>query len=106
VLLTKPFGPEELVGALEAIDGAGAPRLSLCTYCGAERPPRTLRVFTQKKSVDHWAALRPVLEAPEVGFEAHRPSENLQLRLTATIPVHVTEVRGWVRTGLKQVGRR
>jgi hypothetical protein len=40
----------------------------------------------------------PCWRLPEVGFEAHRPSENLQLRLTATIPVHVTEVRGWLRT--------
>ena len=81
-----------------------APSEQQCTCCGAERPTTKVRVFTPRHPNGSWRLCQCCWQFLEVGFKAHRPTENLEQRLSAVVPVNSTEVRGWIKTGLKQVG--
>jgi hypothetical protein len=63
-------------------------------------------VFTRKEPDGSWGLCRRCWRFLEVGFGAHRPTEDLQQRLASPVPIHAAEARGWITTGLAQVGRR
>src|SRR5262249_38270106 len=73
----------------------------LCASCGAERPTRTARVFTPEHTRTSWLLCQRCWRFLEVGFKTHRPTEDLEQRLGAAIPLNSTELRGWIKTGLK-----
>jgi K+-sensing histidine kinase KdpD len=77
----------------------------LCAYCGMEHPTRRARVFTRAHPSGYWQLCESCWRFLEVGFEAHQPTQDLEQRLDAPVPVNAAEVRGWIKTGLRQVGR-
>jgi CheY-like chemotaxis protein len=104
--LSKPFDLDQLAAALEDLGvetHASAPH---CTYCGAETATRDLRVFTRAQPDDRWQLCDRCWMFLGVGFQAHRPAEDLEQRLSEPIPIHAAEARGWISTGLARVGRQ
>jgi hypothetical protein len=104
--LRKPFDLDQLAAALEGLGVTDAHLVRLCTYCGAERPTDAVRVFTRKDPDGCWWLCHRCWRFLEVGFGAHRPTEDLRQRLASPVPIHAAEARGWIKTGLAQVGRR
>jgi hypothetical protein len=70
------------------------------------RPTRTLRVFAREHPNGCWRLCERCWKFLAVGFRAHRPTDDLQQRLDSPVPIHAAEARGWITTGLAQVGRR
>jgi CheY-like chemotaxis protein len=103
--LRKPFDLDQLAAALEELGVTDAPVVRVCTYCGAERPTYVMRVFTRTDPDGRWRLCQRCWRFLEVGFGAHRPTQDLQQRLEGPVPIHATEARGWITTGLAQVGR-
>ena len=104
--LRKPFDLDQLAAALEDLGiepRASGPR---CTYCGAETAIRELRVFARAQPDGRWQLCDRCWRFLEAGFRAHRPAEDLAQRLSEPSPIHAAEARGWIRTGLAQVGRQ
>jgi hypothetical protein len=75
-----------------------------CAYCGASQVTRSARVFTLQRPRGSWRLCQRCWRFLQAGFRAHRPGEDLEERLAGTVPVNSAEVRGWIKTGLKQVG--
>ena len=105
--LSKPFDLDELADALEGIGvDAGASGSRQCTYCGAERMLREVRVFARDQGDYRWDLCDRCWTCLLKGFQAHRPGEDLQQRLAGTVRIHAAEARGWITTGVAQLGTR
>ena len=101
--LHKPFDLDQLATALDELHLGEASEV--CSSCGANKPTHVLRLFEPERPNGNWHLCDQCWKFLEVGFQAHRPDEDVDERLRATVSINAVEARGWIQTGLRQVGR-
>jgi hypothetical protein len=104
--LRKPFDLDELAAAVGEVDSASIAATERCTYCNAEGPSGTLRVFSNEHPLGRWQLCDRCWRLLRLGFAAHHRGQSLDQRLAEPIPVHAVEARAWIGTGLRQLARR
>jgi CheY-like chemotaxis protein len=103
--LRKPFDVEQLAGALDRLELSDANAVRACSTCGTDATVHRLRVFELKNPDGYWYLCDQCWSLLEIGFDAHRPNEDLETWLRGPISINAVEARGWIQTGLRQAAR-
>ncbi len=104
--LHKPFDLEELALAIGEPESASVDADARCSYCEADGPGRTLRVFSKEQPLGHWKLCERCWRFLELGFALQHRGRSLAQRLGEAFPIHAVEARTWITSGLSHLSRQ
>ena len=67
-----------------------------CTYCGADRPTTSLRVYELRRAAVEWHLCYRCWQFLEIGFVTHRPERDIASYLAAPAPPPDVAVRTYI----------